>query len=179
MGVGSGEGKGKPIDRPIAGGVSLLGVKSEVFRGLTLMTTINIQQNLNIVLGLLDEFTSDSGFLAKISLAFGEEKAAIISPNSLLSALNTLPVIDIRSSEELNGAFGAFSAQNGNIYLSDGILSDQNYSFYSGGAYYDPAQPGVARVSEGIKKNVRDFLENVNKIITNSLISLIYARVLI
>lgn len=89
------------------------------------MTTLNIQQTLNQVLDLLDGFTADSDFLRKISLAFGEEKAAIISSDGLQSALNTLPAIDIRSSEELNGALGAFSASTATIYLSEDILSDQ------------------------------------------------------
>lgn len=86
----------------------------------------NLQPTLNQVLGILEQFAINSNYLRKIELVFGEKKAAQMSPRELLSALNTLPVIEIRTSKELKGAFGAFSAPTGKIYLSEGILGDQN-----------------------------------------------------
>ncbi|MEA5534599.1 lectin-like protein [Crocosphaera sp. XPORK-15E] len=90
------------------------------------MTVTNLSQVVPTVLGILDDFALAPDFLTKISLVFGEEKAANITTNGLLSALNTLPAIDVRASEELNGGLGAFSSQTGKIYLSEGILNDQD-----------------------------------------------------
>jgi Ca2+-binding RTX toxin-like protein len=89
------------------------------------MTTFNIQEIVTNTLGILGDFISDSGFSTKISLAFGAEKAALISPNGLLSALNTLPEVVILTSEQLNEGLGAFSASTGKIYLSEAILTDE------------------------------------------------------
>lgn len=88
--------------------------------------TNNISEMLPKVLGLLEKFIFDSSFLTNINLVFGEEKATNISATEVQAAFKTLPAIDIRNSEELKGALGAFSASTGKIYLSETILSDQD-----------------------------------------------------
>jgi hypothetical protein len=70
------------------------------------------------ILGLLNSFASDLLFSQKFALAFGQS----VTPEAYLSALATLPAIEIRSDAELQGALGAFSAQTGKIYLSQSLV---------------------------------------------------------
>ena len=89
------------------------------------MTNINLETIIDNTLAILNDFALDADFLTKITLAFGEEKAAIINYLGFLSALNSLPEVEILTSEQLNGGLGAFSSQTGKIYLSEAILTDE------------------------------------------------------
>ena len=70
------------------------------------------------VTSVLATFASDPLFVEKFALAFG----TTISSEQFLQIVALLPQIEVRSDAELKGAIGAFSAQTGKIYLSEGLV---------------------------------------------------------
>ena len=74
------------------------------------------------VISVLTTFASDPLFVEKFALAFGTK----ISAKQFLQTVAVLPKIEVRSDAELKGALGAFSAQTGKIYLSEGLVSGQS-----------------------------------------------------
>jgi Ca2+-binding RTX toxin-like protein len=70
----------------------------------------------------LSAIASDADFLTKVTLAFGEsfdaEKLEGLRQQWAASNFGAIPAIEIRSSSEINGANGAFSATTNTIYLA-------------------------------------------------------------
>ena len=68
---------------------------------------------------LLNEFADDSSFTEKLRLVFGVG----VSTQVFKSLIADLPEIEVVGDGVLQGALGAFSAQTGKIYLSQGLVS--------------------------------------------------------
>jgi RHS repeat-associated protein len=82
-----------------------------------LIPTLN--QAITDVVNLLNEFADDSLFSEKVRLVFGVD----VSSQVFKALIADLPEIEVVGDEVLQGALGAFSAQTGKIYLSQGLVS--------------------------------------------------------
>jgi len=71
---------------------------------------------------VLSAFAVDEDFATKVTLAFGDgfdaQKLESLRQQWISGEFDSLPTIEIRSSAEINGANGAFSADTNTIYLS-------------------------------------------------------------
>jgi Ca2+-binding RTX toxin-like protein len=76
---------------------------------------------------VLTAFASDKDFATKLTLAFGDSfdagKLAGLRQQWEAGDFESLPPIEIRSSAEINGANGAFSADTNTIYLSQEYIA--------------------------------------------------------
>ena len=82
-----------------------------------LIPTLN--QAITDVVNLLNEFADDSLFTEKVRLVFGVD----VSSQVFKALIADLPEIEVVGDEVLQGTLGAFSAQTGKIYLSQGLVS--------------------------------------------------------
>ncbi len=87
-----------------------------------------VEQATQQVYGLLTAFATDNEFENKVTLAFGEgfniERLETLRQQWLVGDFTAFPVIEVRSSAELNGANGAFAAVTNTIYLSAEYLEE-------------------------------------------------------
>ncbi len=78
----------------------------------------------------LSAIASDEDFLTKVTLAFGEgfdaEKLEGLRQQWAASNFGAIPAIEIRSSSEINGANGAFSADTNTIYLAQEYIAQNS-----------------------------------------------------
>lgn len=106
-----------------------------------------MELNLNLVDGLNSElidavlnaqyfltaFASDEAFSDNITIAFGNlintEKAENLRQEWRSGKFEELPIIEIRSANEINGANGAFSKDTNTIYLSHEFITQNGYKF--------------------------------------------------
>jgi Ca2+-binding RTX toxin-like protein len=76
---------------------------------------------------LLKAIASDADFLTRVTLAFGDgfdaEKLEGLRQQWAASDFGAIPAIEIRSSSEINGANGAFSADTNTIYLAQEYIA--------------------------------------------------------
>ncbi|PZV20603.1 MAG: hypothetical protein DCF12_22250 [Snowella sp.] len=98
-------------------------VSSDNFLFLSSQDSLNVFESVFAeVKQYLRRFATEPDFLSKMQMAFGNN----FTPNSVLSFSDAwakgdfadLPQIEIRSSQEINGALGAFSKENNRIYLA-------------------------------------------------------------
>jgi Tol biopolymer transport system component/Ca2+-binding RTX toxin-like protein len=79
---------------------------------------------------LLNAIASDADFLTKVTLAFGDgfdaEKLEGLRQQWAASDFGAIPAIEIRSSSEINGANGAFSADTNTIYLAKEYIAQNS-----------------------------------------------------
>ena len=78
----------------------------------------------------LSAIASDADFLTKVTLVFGDgfdaEKLERLRQQWAVSNFGAIPAIEIRSSSEINGANGAFSADTNTIYLAQEYIAQNN-----------------------------------------------------
>ena len=88
-----------------------------------LNSTLNpiLQTAIADVYDRLTRFAQDPLFTENMKLVFGGQGNII--PQRFLTFLPSLPKIEVRQSQEIGGAWGAFSAQTNTIYLSESLLT--------------------------------------------------------
>ncbi len=88
-----------------------------------LNSTLNpiLQTAISDVYNRLTRFAQDPLFTETMKLVFGGQ--GNITPQRFLTFLPSLPKIEVRQSQEIGGAWGAFSAQTNTIYLSESLLT--------------------------------------------------------
>ncbi|MFM7578289.1 MAG: hypothetical protein ACKO5Q_15290, partial [Microcystaceae cyanobacterium] len=73
------------------------------------------------VISVLTTFAADPLFAEKFTLTFG----TTLSSDQFLQLVAALPEVEVLADAELRGASGAFSAQTGKIYLTEGLLQGE------------------------------------------------------
>lgn len=99
---------------------------------LDLMNINTLEQALVLVQQQLQFFANDPEFREKIRFVFGEgveaELAESLQQNWLSGDFRILSGIEIRTSEDLGGAKGAYSAETDTMYLSLAFLTENEHN---------------------------------------------------
>ena len=103
-------------------------VSSEGLLLLSSQDSLNVFENAFLqVRQYLRHFATEPDFLSKMKTAFGDNfirnSALGLSTAWAKGDFTSLPQIEIRSSQEINEAFGAFSRDTNRIYLAQEFIS--------------------------------------------------------
>ncbi|MTJ34847.1 Calx-beta domain-containing protein [Dolichospermum sp. UHCC 0260] len=103
-------------------------VSSDNFLFLSSQDSLNVFENAFLqVRQYLRHFATEPDFLSKMQMAFGDNfirnSALGLSTAWAKGDFASLPQIEIRSSQEINGALGAFSRDTNRIYLAQEFIS--------------------------------------------------------
>jgi hypothetical protein len=101
-------------------------VSSDNFLFLSSQDSLNVFENaFSQVRQYLRHFATEPDFLSKMQTVFGDNftrnSALGLSTAWAKDDFASLPQIEIRSSQEINGALGAFSKETNRIYLAKEI----------------------------------------------------------
>ena len=104
-------------------------VSSDNFLFLSSQDSLNVFENaFSQVRQYLRHFATEPDFLSKMQTVFGDNftrnSALGLSTAWAKDDFASLPQIEIRSSQEINGALGAFSADTNRIYLAQEFISE-------------------------------------------------------